>query len=40
MQASESMENNLLIGGLKETDDENCHHIVQNSYMTLLGLLN
>ena len=26
--ASKSMENNLLIGGLKETADEDCHHFI------------
>ena len=25
---SKSMENNLLIHGLKETEDEDCHHVV------------
>ena len=27
--ASKCIENNLLIGGLKETEDEDCHHVVQ-----------
>ena len=37
--ASKSMENNLLIGGLKETADEDCHHIVQKFIYDTLGII-
>ena len=37
--ASKSMENNLLIGGLKETDDEDCHDIVQKCLYDTLGII-
>ena len=33
------MENNLLIGGLKETDDEDCHHTVQNFLYDTVGII-
>ena len=33
------MENNLLIGGLKETADEDCHHIVQKFLYDTLGII-
>ena len=36
---SKSKENNFLIGGLKETEDEWYHHVVQSSFMTSLVLL-
>ena len=31
------MENNLLIDGLKENDDEDCHHAVQKFISNTLG---
>ena len=33
------MENNLLIGGLKETEDDSCHHVVQKFLYDTLGIL-
>ena len=36
---SKSMENNLLIGRLKETGDEDCHHIVQKLLYDTLGII-
>ena len=37
--ASKSMENNLLIGGLKEIDDEDSHHVVQKFLYDTLGII-
>ena len=37
--ASKSMENNLLIGGLNEIADEDCHHIVQKVLYDTLGII-
>ena len=36
---SKSMENNLVIGGLKETEDEDCHHVVQKFLYDTLGII-
>ena len=33
------MKNNLLIGGLKKTDDEGLHHIVQKFLYDTLGII-
>ena len=34
-----SMENNLLIGGLNESEDEKCHHVVQKFLYDTLGFI-
>ena len=33
------MKNNLLIGGLRETDDEDCHHTVQKFPSDILSII-
>ena len=36
---SKSMKNNLLIGGLKETEDEDCLYVMQNFLYDTLGII-
>ena len=36
---SKSMENNLLIGWIKETEDEDFHHVVQNFLYDTPGII-
>ena len=36
---SKRMKNNLLIGWQKETDNEDCHHVVQKLFYYTLGIV-